>query len=370
MTSSALTLAIFALVVSLVASLLVCLGALAYLRRVRITRPAIGTFNRRDMVTLFVLLATLPLLYVHLPREALTAILGITFASALSIGLRPLMRPTALWLTVGVLLGANIWMGNNLLGTVLGWQAFWAENSVVVLLAAICVANLYVQGGMKLQHVAWFAGALSIYDVVFTSLYPITDALVEAFLGFPLNPSVGMRWGFDNAAIGLGDLLVYGLYVGAALKAYGRAAARLAVAVVILFGAVVPTLVTLVIDYVDARTDTLVPAQAWFGPVALLSYWWLRRRQGPERTTAQFLASDDVVRPRPRVPAAGTGVGTGVATGVGTGGSAPVPVPAPAAPADSPVNSPADSPANSPADSPADSPAEQPSAQPVPTAGN
>ena len=51
-------------------------------------------------------------------------------------------------------------MGRNLLGTVLGWQFFWAENSVIVLLAAISVANLYVQGGMKLKHVAWFAARL------------------------------------------------------------------------------------------------------------------------------------------------------------------------------------------------------------------
>lgn len=298
MTSSALTLSIFALVMASTSAVAVSLLVVAYLRRVRIARPAIGTFNRRDMVTLFVLLSTLPLLYVHLPRVALTAVLGVTFVSALSIGLRPLLRPTALWLTVGTLVGADIWMGNNLLGTVHGWQAYWAENSLVVLLAAVLVANLYVQGGMKLQHVAWFAGALSIYDVIFTSLYPITNALVEAFLGFPLNPSVGMRWGFDNAAIGLGDLLVYGLYVGAALKAYGRGAARLAMAIVVLFGAVVPAVVPLVIDFVDARTDTLVPAQAWFGPAALTGYWWLRRRHGAERTMGQFLASGDVVAPR------------------------------------------------------------------------
>src|SRR3954462_3805575 len=242
MTSTPLSLSLFAFVLSLVSAVAVTGLALAYLRRVRIERPAGGPFNRRDVVTLFVLLAALPLLYVRLPRVALTAVLAITFVSALSIGLRPLLRPTAMWLTVGLLLGANIWMGNNLLGTVHGWQAYWAENSLVVLLAAVSVANLSVQGGMKLAHVAWFAGALSIYDVFFTSFFPITNALVEAFLGFPLNPSVGMRWGFDNAAVGLGDLLVYGLFVTAALKAYGRTAARVAVALVVVFGAAVPSL--------------------------------------------------------------------------------------------------------------------------------
>ncbi len=311
MTSSTLTLSMFALIMSLVSAVAVMVLSVMYLRRVRIERPAIGTFNRRDIITLFVLLTILPLLYIHLPRVVLTSVLGITFVSALSIGLRPLLRPTALWPIVGGLIGANIWMGNNLLGTERGWQAYWAENSVIVLMAAVAVTNLYVQGGMKLQHVAWFAGALAIYDVFFTSFYPITNALVESFLGFPLDPSVGMRWGFNNAAVGLGDLLVYGLYVTTALKAYGWLAARVAAALVVMFGAVVPSLVPLVINFVDARTDTLVPAQAWFGPMALLGYLWMHRRYGKERTVAQFLASDDVsavrrsqpTRPVPAVPA-------------------------------------------------------------------
>jgi hypothetical protein len=294
MTSSELTLALFALALSLVATVLVGGGSLFYFRRVRMERPAIGTFNRRDIIILFVLLSILPLVYLRLPRVVLTAFLALTFISALSIGLRPLLGSTRMWLVVGLLIGANIWLGNTLLGSVLGWQVFWAENSVVVLLSAIFVANLYVQGGMRLQHVAWFAGALAVYDVVFTSLYPVTNALVEEFLGFPLDPSVGMRWGFDNAAIGIGDLLVYSLFVLAALKAYGRAAARFAFGLVVAFGAVVPALIPLLINYVDARTDTLVPAQAWFGPAALLGYVWMRRRYGMERTMAECMASNDV----------------------------------------------------------------------------
>ena len=50
MISSDLTLSTFALVVSLVTNLAIGLGAPYYLRRVRMERPAIGTFNRRDIV--------------------------------------------------------------------------------------------------------------------------------------------------------------------------------------------------------------------------------------------------------------------------------------------------------------------------------
>ena len=74
-----------------------------------------------------------------------------------------------------------------------------------------------------------------------------------------------MRWGFDNAAIGLGDLFVYSLFLLAAYKAYGRAAGRLALTVIVLFGAVLPALIPLVINYVDTRTDTMVPGAVWFG---------------------------------------------------------------------------------------------------------
>ena len=49
-------LAIFGLFAGLVSSVLVSACAWYYLRRVRLERPAIGTFNGRDIVILFVLL--------------------------------------------------------------------------------------------------------------------------------------------------------------------------------------------------------------------------------------------------------------------------------------------------------------------------
>src|SRR4051812_31599738 len=303
MTSSAGFLALFSLLLATSSALLVSAGGVAYLRRGGPEGPPIGAVNGRDVLVLFVPLSTIPLFYLALPRWLLTAFLVLTFCAALSFGLRPLLPPGRMWLLIGGLLGLNLWLGTNLLGTVLGWQLFWAENDVVVLLAAVFVANLYVQGGMRLSHVACFALALAAYDLVFTSAFPLTNALVEEFLGYPLDPSVGMRWGFDNAAIGIGDLLVYGLFVLAAYKGYGRAAGRLATAVVVVFGALTPAVVPLVISYVDARTDTLVPAQFWFGPAAFLTWVWLRSRHGRERTVREFLASGDVV-PAPGISAA------------------------------------------------------------------
>lgn len=291
---------IFEMVVAVLAVLATSLGALYYLRRVRLERPAIGTFNRRDIVILFGFIVTLPLLYLALPRWLLSSFLVITFVASLSIGYRPLLSSTRLWLGIGLLIGANIWLSRNMLGTVTGWQLFWAENSLLVLLGAVSVANLYVQGGMRLRHVAWFALVLAGYDAIFTLVWPLTNYLAEAFLGYPLDPSVGMRMGAYNASIGLGDLLVYALFLITAFKAYGRAAARLALVLVVVFGAIAPSLAPLIFrELIDARTDLVVPAQTVFGPAAFLGYVWMRRHYGRERTMAEFLASTDIAAPAP-----------------------------------------------------------------------
>jgi hypothetical protein len=277
--------------VTLVGALAVSAGALAYFRRVRIERPPIGTFNGRDIAILLGFIIALPFLYAALPGWVLTCFLVLTFASALSIGYRPLLGSAWLWLCVGLLVGANIWTSRTLLGTVVGWQLWWAELSILVALGAIAVANLYVQGGMQLRYVAWFALVLAGYDVVFTAAIPLTNKLIEELLGTPLDPSLGMRFGIDNFSVGIGDLLVYATFTVAAYKAYGRSAARLALGLIAVFGACVPNLAPLVINFVDARGDAIVPVQAFFGPAAFLGYLWLRRRYGPERTMAQYRAA-------------------------------------------------------------------------------
>jgi hypothetical protein len=288
---------LFELALAVPAVVVTSLLALLYLRRVRLERPTIGTFNRRDIMTVFAFIIGLPFLYVALPQWLLTSVLVLTFCGALSIGARPLLSPTRTWLALGLLVGLNIWMARTLLGTVVGWQAYWAETDVIVILTAVAAANLYVQGGMRLKQVAWFALVLAGYDAIFTLKWPITNELAERFLGFPLDPSVGFRLGYYNASIGVGDLLVYSLFMVAAYKAYGRVAARLAMGVIVVFGAVVPALAPLLFRVlIDARTDLVVPAQAAFGPVAFLCYLWLKRRYGPERTMAVFLASADIPR--------------------------------------------------------------------------
>lgn len=287
----------FEFITALIGTLATIACSLWYLRRVRMERPAIGRFNGRDLVVVVSFLVILPTLYVALPEWALTGALMVTFTVSLSIGLRQLITSRGLvWLVVGLLIGVDVWLGRTMLGTNLGWQAFWTTNSIIVLLGAMTVANLYVQGGMRLRVVAWFALVLAAYDLVFTGFVPVSEHLVEHFIGFPLYPAIGFRWGFNDATIGLGDVLVYSLFAMASYKAYGRGAAWLATGVIIVFGLALPSAVPLVINYIDPRIDVLVPVQTYFGPFAFLTYLWMRRHYGKERTMQEFLASDDVIR--------------------------------------------------------------------------
>jgi hypothetical protein len=266
-------------------------AALFYFRKVRLERPAIGVFNGRDIVILFGFIVTLPVLYLFLPPMVLTLFLVITFVSALSIGYRPVLPSIVLWPAIGLLIGTNILVARNLLGTTRGWQLYWGLTSVVVLLAAVAVANLYVQGGMRLRHVAWFALGLAVYDPIFSFGVPLTAKLADAFAGFPLDPSIGFRAGLDSANIGIGDLLVYSAFTVAAYKAYGRRGARLSFGLVTVFGAIAPSLAPLVITaVVRGNVGVVVPAQLFFGPAAFVGYKILSR-SGPERSMRAWRAA-------------------------------------------------------------------------------
>lgn len=267
-------------------------GAVYYLRRIRLERPTIGTFNLRDIATLTILVICLPLLYLALPQWSFTYLLLLTFGSALAIGLRPLLPRGALWSVITLLLAANIWVARTMLGTQRGWQLYWVLCDVIVLIAAVSIANLFVQGGMRMQHAAWFVMLLAVYDFFFAEVWPLTQALTDRFVGYPLNPGVGYRWGIFGVEIGLGDLLAFSFYAAATYKAYGPKALRMALGFILVFGVAAGSLTPLVVhEVIRGSLNVVVPVQALFGPPALALYFWFRHRYGPERTMAEFRAA-------------------------------------------------------------------------------
>ncbi|HEX6448403.1 MAG TPA: hypothetical protein VF060_02975 [Trebonia sp.] len=269
----------------------VCGGALAYFRRVRMDRPAVGTFNTRDVVILLGFIGVLPFVYGWLPVPLVTCLLVLTFTSALYIGYRPLLGPVGIWLGIGLLLGFNIWSSNHIMGTLPGWQVWFTEQGITVALAAIAVCNLYLQGGMKFRHVAWLSLGLAGYDVIFAAYYPLTGRLIARYLTHPLTPLVGIRFGYVDYAVGLGDLLVYSLFFVAAYKAYGARAATIAAGVIVVMGGFATAFIPYLFNFTNANLDELIPAQSLFGPAAFITYRWMKRHYGRERTMAEYLAS-------------------------------------------------------------------------------
>jgi hypothetical protein len=281
-------------------TIVVCGGALAYFRRVRMERPAVGTFNARDVAILLVFIGVLPFVYGWLPVPLVTCLLVLTFASALYIGYRPLLGSAGIWLGIGLLFGFNIWTSYHLMGTLPGWQLWFTEQSVTVMFGAIAVCNLYLQGGMKLRHVAWLSLGLAGYDVIFAAYYPLTGRLIARYLTHPLTPLVGMRFGYVDYAVGLGDLLVYSLFFVAAYKAYGARAATVAAGVIVVMGGFATAFIPFLFNFTNANLDDLVPAQSLFGPAAFVAYLWMKRHYGRERTMAEYLASQDGAAAAPR----------------------------------------------------------------------
>jgi hypothetical protein len=279
----------------------VCAGSLAYFRHVRMERPAVGTFNARDVVILLVAIGILPFVYGWLPDTVVTCLLGVTFASALYIGYRSMLGSAGIWLAMGVLFGFNIWSSHNVMGTIAGWQLWYAEQSILVALGAIAVCNLYVQGGMKLRHVGWLALGLACYDIVFASYYPLTGRLLARYITHPFIPVMGMRFGEVDYVVGLGDLLVYSLFFVAAYKAYGKQAAMIAAGVIVVMGGFATAFLPFLFNLSNANLDTLVPAQSLFGPAALVTYLWMKRHYGRERTMAEYLASQGDATAVPQV---------------------------------------------------------------------
>jgi len=262
-------------------AVLAVLAAIVFFRQIPLQRPAIGTFNGRDVVVLFVFIVTLPALYLAVPHAVLTGFLCLTFISALYIGYRPVVARSWLWLAIAGLLGADMALAAVMGNSVGLWQAYWLVNSGLVMLTAAAVSNLYIQGGMKLRHVAWFALGLAVYDPLFSFVFPITDQLANRFAGFALDPSMGFRFGPHVQNIGVGDLLVFTLFVLAAYRGYGRLAAAVSAAAVVVVGGIVPIVLPSLVSGLNTEGGFVIPVQTFFGPVAFLLYLWFAHR-GPE----------------------------------------------------------------------------------------
>jgi hypothetical protein len=111
----------------------------------------------------------------------------------------------AIWSAVLVLLAADVGAAH-----LYGAQSavFSAVNDGVLIVAVVGLSNLWAQSGMKARDLAVLAGVLAVYDLVATSVLPLTTGLVGRLAGMPFAPMVVWGTGHEGLGIGLGDLLL------------------------------------------------------------------------------------------------------------------------------------------------------------------
>jgi hypothetical protein len=261
----------------------------AYFRRYEITRPPVGVFGLGDVAFMMGAIVVLPYLYLYFPLWLVGGIFSVGMLSILYFTAEPLFLGVrwALWLVVLVVWGADIW-------TQLQFGAlstpFLVVNNAVLVIAIAGTTNLWVQSGMKARDATVLAGMLVVYDLIATSLLPLTTDLIARLAGMPFTPLVA--WGADGGrlAIGLGDLLLATTFPLVMRKAFGRSAGI--AAMIIGLGTIAAMMAFLLL----AKVEVALPVMTALGPLMVLQYvYWVRKR-GAERTTWQYLQAEPLDR--------------------------------------------------------------------------
>ena len=264
-----------------VASALLCS---AYFRRYQVTRPPIGVFNGRDIAVLLVAIVVIPYLYLVLPLAVVAALLVLTTLGILYFTGQPVVRSgRLLGVIVAVALVADVATA-LVVGT--ASNAFLAVNNVVLVVVVVGVTNLWAQSGMKARDAAALAAGLAVYDFVATSQLTLMTDLIDRLSEVPLLPFIAWREGDGALGIGLGDLLLAGVFPLVMRKAFGPREGATALAVGVAVIVAVLGLVQLgVIDFA-------VPVMVVLGPLMVAQYALSIRRHGTERTTFQYLQAE------------------------------------------------------------------------------
>lgn len=261
--------------------------AWVYFRRFRPALPPIGVFNDGDVALMAAIIVVIPYVYLALPLWTVVLFLGAGFLSALYFTLQPILpSPWAAGPVAALLVGGDIAIA--LTQGVAGWP-FQLANDLVLIVVIVGATNLWAQSGMKARHVALLTAGLTVYDVVATWRLSVMNDLVERLSHIPLLPV--LTWGTPGhgLAVGLGDLIIAGVFPLVMRKAFGHKAGALALGVgLLVIGGTLALLAT-------GTVKGTVPAMVGLGPAVLLQYavW---RRLRPERTTRQYLQAEPLAR--------------------------------------------------------------------------
>lgn len=269
-------------VVAMAFVLATLIAARSYLRHVVARRPPVGVFNRSDTGALLVGVVVMPFAYLAMPTQVAVPVFGLVIVAIVAVTLGPVFGHSGwAWLVAGALGAADLG-----LAAVAGSRspAQLLVNAVLLCVAIVGIANVWVQSGMRGRHLIVVAVALTVYDTVATALFPITFNLFTHLGAGPFAPFLAWWSGIHGVIIGLGDLLVATLFVIVVEKGFGSRAAMAAFASVA---------ITIGIMAALAVTDTVrgvAPSMWVLGPVIVAHTAYLTRRRA-ERTVAQYSGS-------------------------------------------------------------------------------
>jgi hypothetical protein len=256
----------------------------AYFRRYQVTRPPIGVFNGRDVAVLLAAIVLIPYLYLALPLAVVATLLVLTTLGILYFTCEPVVRSRRL--LAAIVLAALAADVSTALVSGTASNTFLAVNNVVLVVVVVGVANLWAQSGMKARDAAALAAGLAVYDFVATSQLTLMTDLIDRLSEVPLVPFIAWREGDGALAIGLGDLLLAGVFPLVMRKAFGARAAATALAVGI-------AAIVAVLGLIQAEViDFAVPVMVVLGPLMVAQYAVSVRRHGSERTTFQYLQAE------------------------------------------------------------------------------
>ncbi|MEV0135644.1 hypothetical protein AB0H83_45240 [Dactylosporangium sp. NPDC050688] len=260
-------------------------GGWWYFRHLAVTRPPFGVVNLRDVAVAMTAFALLPHIYRSIPIIVVAVVLAVFTLAGLLVVLEPLVRGATRWAVCLALVGADVGIG---LAAGVTSEVFLVVNDAVVVLMVIGIANLWAQGGLRARHLAVFAAALTVYDIVVTWQFTIMFDLFVDLSRLPLFPMAA--WALDDVQhstlLGVGDLLMATLAPLVLRRAYGRTAGLVALACGL------GTLTAVLVLLATGLIGHTIPVMVFLGPVTVVQYLYWHLTRGDERTTRQYLLAE------------------------------------------------------------------------------
>ena len=255
-----------------------------YFRRCTVSHPPIGVINLWDVAFLLAAIVVVPYLYLGLPTWLVTVMLLLGMASLLYVLVEPILRGAFLAGGVTALIVAADIFAAWRYGT--AGIPFLVVNNAILIAAAVGFGNLWAQGGMPARALAVLAGALAVYDFIFTARLSLMGDLFTGLAAAPFAPILAWPTGGGQwVGLGLGDLIIITLAPLVMCKAYGRSAGASAIVINTL---VVALLLLLLATGIQVSFAVMV----LLGPLIVLQYLYWNRRRGVERTTRQYLQAE------------------------------------------------------------------------------